>query len=700
MDFQGFQSALSPFFVVLLVLALIVLSFYSYRNQKNLSSTVKIGLSSLRLISFLVLIFLALNPFFFSSTQEIQPPKFLFLFDNSESVSISKGEYSGINDINTLIQGLELDNLENAEIDYFSLDGQTKQIQSLDSLTYQASESNFINAINQIQELEDDYTAAVLISDGIITFGRNPIISASNLSIPIYTIGLGDTSRVRDITINNIVTNETGYTNTRHIVDVEISQNGFENTSTLIGLYDSENSLIVEESIEFTASESVTNKRFEIDLLDEGITPFRFQVQPLNGEWSTENNSRTLTVDVLDSKTRILHLATEVHPDVKFIRTNLATDPSIELQTLTWLGDNRFVEQNQIEFDDLDLIILHGNPNQIINPELSQSINRTPTLYLDLPGSRRNISQNESFALTRSLGSQTFEMSILPNSSSESHPILDYDDISYGNLAPIISSIRTNIISADAIALLNTGFQGIDTQNPLLAITERGDLRRAHVSAWGWYRLSQSPSEDERNFTSQLFTNIVSWASNNPDNRRLKISPTRSSYNTSEKVTINASLNNESGAPEPDATIEIHIKSDDSEERIFNLDNLGGGNYSLTLDALNAGIFSFTATARKDNRVIDEQNGEFIIQDSNNELINIIRNDELLNALANETGGSYSPFNNIDSFWDSIDEAGLLQSNTVTVENYQFPIRSVFWFIMVLFLLGTEWVLRKYYSLP
>ena len=62
-------------------------------------------------------------------------------------------------------------------------------------------------------------------------------------------------------------------------------------------------------------------------------------------EWSTKNNAQTFVIDVQDSKTRILHISAEVHPDVKFLRSLLITDVSIELQTLTWLGGNNFVEK-------------------------------------------------------------------------------------------------------------------------------------------------------------------------------------------------------------------------------------------------------------------------------------------------------------------------------------------------------------------
>ncbi len=700
MEFQGFQSAYSTSIIFFVAIILVALAFYSYRNQKSLSPAVKVLLGSIRAVAFLVVLVLVLNPFFFSSEEQVQNPKILMLLDDSESTSILRGSYEGLESYEQVLK--KVANTEDAqlEVDYFTIGSGTTQIQSIDSLTFNQPASNFIEAITQIVESEDDYAATVMISDGIITIGRNPLITASGLSIPIHTIGIGDTSIVRDITINNVVTNATGYTNTRQVVEIEIAQNGYQNENTQVRILDASNNLISEENVTFTSSESVTTVTTEIELIEEGLVSYKVDVLPLNEEWSVLNNSRNFTIDVLDSKTRIVHISSEIHPDIKFIRSLLSTDPSIELTTLTWLGGNNFVEEFPENFEEFDLMILHGIPPQnpiIANTELLSS---SPTFYIELPKTRRRLNADFTFKLINNFGMQVFEMSLFPSNSIESHPILEYDEVSYQALAPILTSLRTELLVPDAIPLMNIGFQGIETPNPLMAISERGGIRRVHVAAWGWYTLFQSPSESEREFVSQLFLNIVNWASNNPDNRLLKVSPTQNSFGSNEQVIINASLINESGNPESEASIELHIYSQEDEERVFNLNNLGSGNYSLSFDALNTGIYSFTATARKDSRIIDEQSGEFVVEDSNLELINTSRNDELLIALANETGGTFTSFENVSEFWSNLREQTPLTQQTIEIESYHFPVRSFYWFILVLALLATEWVLRKNFSLP
>jgi hypothetical protein len=273
-------------------------------------------------------------------------------------------------------------------------------------------------------------------------------------------------------------------------------------------------------------------------------------------------------------------------------------------------------------------------------------------------------------------------------------------EIGFQNISPVISSLRSVSSFPDAIELFKSGFQGIETPNTVINVSERGSIRRASVSAWGWYRLYQSPIENEKAFVTQLFSNLATWTANDPDELRLKIKPIKQVFNLSDQVIINGNLNNESGEPEAEATIEFTLTPENGEERTSNMSNEGNGVYKFESSSLSPGLYSYSATARKGGREIDSQSGEFLVQDSNSELINTVRNDELLRTLANETGGQFFVWNDLQDFWATLNSNDILQQKEELVESYIFPVRSFFWFMLVLMLLGTEWIGRKYYSLP
>jgi hypothetical protein len=180
----------------------------------------------------------------------------------------------------------------------------------------------------------------------------------------------------------------------------------------------------------------------------------------------------------------------------------------------------------------------------------------------------------------------------------------------------------------------------------------------------------------------------------------LKVSPVKQSFSTAENPELNAILQNERSESEDDAIIEISLQSEDEDPRTFNMENTGNGNYQLLLPRLSQGLYDYTATARKGSREIETQSGQFLVSNTSMEFINTSRNDELLRSVARNSGGAYLPYNEATAIWDSLQTANILQPHTETIENYAFPVRNIYWFLLVLFLLGTEWIIRKYYSMP
>lgn len=621
----------------------------------------------------------------------------MVLADNSYSTAIQKGTYLGETSYREVLADLNFLGLSNSEFDFFSFDNSTRKITNLDSLTFLGSETNLLSAIDQIMELEEDYEAAILISDGIITYGRNPVMLAANLSIPVYTIALGDTSTVRDIIINNVITNSTGYTESQQLIEVDIAQKGFAGESITVELTDVRGIVRADTVVKFVNEEEVRTIELRIPLLNEGLQQYSVIISELENEWTYENNRTNFSIDVLDSKTKVLHFAFEIHPDVKMLRSVLSADPNIELTTRTWLGGNKFVEQDELE-EEYDLVIYHGLPGSA--SQLANQFSDIPTILLELPKSRRNSTSYPNLALLNNFGGQLFELNISPEIEKNAHPIMELPEVSFDLLAPVLSSLRINVEQPDGLILFQSVFQGVETRNPVIAVLERGGVRRVHVSAWNWFRMYQSNSESEHEFVSVLFTNMVNWTSNDPDDRRLKLSPSKASFNISEQIVLNGSLNNESGEPESSASIEITLTDNEGAEKVYGMDNLGSGRYQLTMEALSSGIYSYHGVARKGDRVIDEEFGEFIVENSNTELVNTVRDDALLASLANETGGKKFGFENISSFWTTLNSDGVLSSKSELVESYHFPVRSFWWFALILVLLGAEWIIRKNYSLP
>jgi hypothetical protein len=677
---------------------LLVLAWASYRKFRSISSTGRWALIALRGSALLIVLLLLLNPYFYSSRQvEVKPSIAVFL-DNSESIGITKGDYEGLSSYNQLLNSLNFDAIPEADFRFYAIGEQVSEFNP-DSLNASETQTNLAEPIKSILEMEQQVQAALIISDGIITFGRNPSINAANSSIPLYTIAVGDTSGVRDISISNVLTNTTGYTNTKHIIEAEISQSGFANNTVIVSLL-SGDEVLIEQPVSFDTNNQVKQVQFEPELTEEGLKQYEVRATPLPDEWTESNNSQLFTIDVLDSKVKILHAAFQIHPDVKAIRSVINEDENTDLSTLTWLGGGRYAEEMP-EVDEFNLIVVHGTPPSRHAVSYLNSIAETPTIFFELNG-RPDLgyADIETLRLINPQTNRVAQVRLNQLLDQDQQPILELPEINLNDTPSLYSGLRSELSDMQSTALYSINFDGINTESPAIAVLEQGNIRRSHVLPWGWFKWLQSTNAAEREYASALIANLVSWTASDPDDRKLRIAPAKKTFSTAEAPVINASLRNERGDPEKEGIIEVQVNSEAGTARSFNMESLGNGNYSLTLPRLSEGLYKYQAAARKAEREIESKSGEFLVSNSSSELTNTLRDDALLRTIAANSGGSFFTYNEALAVWDSLRAANVLQTRTQTVENYMFPVRTFYWFAIVLLLLGSEWLLRKYYSLP
>jgi len=700
-DFQGFQNSIPFWLIAVLLIVSALLTWFSYKGYKNLPIVIKSVVIGLRASALFILIILLLNPFFQSTDTRLLKPDFLIFADNTASTAISKGDYRGKETYDQVLSDLNLQNRDGINYESF-LFGAEVIPAPLDSLKLNQGETNLYNFIEIVQQKELSSKGVILISDGIYTFGQNPVFTARELSVPIFTIALGDTQSVRDIVISSINTVPTGYVNTQHTINATIQNSGFEDRMVEVRLSDGEN-VLQSKSIQLNEPGTQQIVSFEIEFETEGLKQYQVQVQQLSEEWSTENNTRLVTVDVIDTKTRVIHIAYEIHPDVKMIRDILSRDENIELIRRTWIRDNQYIEGNlPVNRDSLDLLVLHGLPAQTATQiSLSSFIQNLPTVFIQTPLSlnRPSSSNISGVSLLEQTQLRAQEVQFTFAMPTEGHPVLELPDIEPFNLPPVTAPFRGSALSPLSTSLFNVLYQGVETSQSIIAVTEAGTRRRAHINAHGWYRVYQTGTEQQREFVRMLFENIVNWTSENPDRRRLKITPEKKIFNTGENVILNGFLTNESGEEESDAKIDVEIIAPDNTSRTFTMKNNGQGNYSLSVNSGINGTYSYNAVALKGDRTIDTASGEYVVDKNSDELVNTTRNDQLLKSLAAQTGGSYYTYSSVDEFWRDLNQSGLLNREQVSENKFHFVIHSPIWFLVVLLFLTAEWVIRKYYAL-
>lgn len=697
---HGFSPVLPiPLILILLVIS-VAAAWWSYRkvtssgeNEYRLPI-----LLTLRIVTFLMLSLLLLNPFRLITESDRALPGIALYFDNSQSMTIERGNYMGSNEYKEIIE-----DFLSIEDDRFSFSIHSFDNSVLDTLpNFKGTGTHLHRVMEHIRENTFGLVAAILISDGIPTVGRNPHFAAQQISVPILTFAVGDTSEVRDIAVTDVNYTPHSYLNTRQTLSVEIFHEGLaERNATLNLIMDGE--IIETRVLDFTTDRGSLLHNFTVEFDETGFFDFRIEVPPLDDELTDRNNTFDFTIEVIDDKTLIHSLAFEVHPDISAVRRVMASDIQNELIVTNFLSENRFTGTDHFTLEEpADLLVLHGVPPAGSGiTEWIEALNM-PVIHFSLPFSQRNPNStlfDALFGITISPSGSVTAVEIDQSSSLESHPLLD-------NLTIPVRMPRLNTVWADyrlsplSRPLIGLNSDGVGIEQPMLIVDESGAHRMATVTTYGWHRFSQSSDPMVSDFFSQLVTNLVSWSATASDSRNLTLHPLRESYSESDPVTMRASLFNERGEPEREALIRLEIYYGDEEESLqeFTMSHLQDEIYESGIGIFPVGIYRAVAEATVGDRVIGVAESRFYITWSNIEFLNTRRNDQLLSQIAEVTGGIFVEDGDIDpiiQFLETIETDQITEMET----RRDYLHSHFYWFLIVLLLLTAEWILRKQLSL-
>lgn len=702
--FQGFSPILPVIIILSLLVISLLISWWSYAHIETVTTIKKWGLISLRGSALFILVLLLLNPFLTEQFTTSEKPSIAVYLDNSQSMSIERGEYAGAETYNNIINDFEQSRTDDFNYTIYYFDSEIRENTELD---LSGTSTNLHRVIEHAREFETAYSAAFLFSDGIVTQGRDPVFSAQHLQTPIITVPVGDTSRVMDIALSDINFTTPVYTNTEHIFGIELQQEGYEGESVPVH-FSVDGERIETQNIDFNAPSTSHDLDFTLTFENDGFYEIEISTPVQPEELTGQNNSSSVSVEVLDDKTNILSIAFEVHPDVSSIRRLIATDQQNELFSSTVIGEERFVgvDPREIE-EDMELIVLLGLPES--NSALYQWIleQSVPVLYVATPSSFQyktdsNIINLIGYSMS---GRQGFlPLHIQSFEEQRSHPVLEVNIPNLQRLPTLQSTMGNYSTSANSETLLMAEYQRNPTDIPLLIVEDASSHRIASVNAFGWYRFDHHSNREVRDFYRDLFTNLVSWTSTTPDRRTLTLEPTKDSFTENEPVQMRATLFNERGEPEPEAFIEIEISREDDpggESSVFRMNHHRNENYRATLSNYPEGIYRVSATAVKNNRTIGTAETNIRVSTSTVEFLNTKRDDEMLRQLATLTDGLFLEnvdFTRANQFLQEGDFGEIRQE--ITTDYLYIHEFGWAWFSLVLILLSAEWLLRRSVSLP
>lgn len=707
--YQDLQISLA-FSGIYLLIALILIAIYSvyvYRYTiPQIQPLKKILLVTLRVSALLTLCLILFEPILnLSKKLNLEPVNLVFI-DNSRSIRIE----DGTDRLSTVkkILGDFSGSASESNLSFYEFGNSVNPIgvDSLDEINFSDGATNFQDVFNSIQNSEENIASITIVSDGVITSGSNPYYDLVNAGIPVFTIGIGDTTQRTDIELKKVLRNDIVYAETPTSIVATISNKGFSGESITAALYE-DNKFNSQQTVNLNPS-GIQNITFDYKPQSSGEKKLNIQLSPLKGEFTTANNKQVFYVNVLSNKIKVLLLASSPNADLTFIKNSLKRDQNFQINSIVQISKDKFQENlNYNVVDSADVLFLIGFPSDVTPEELLNRVikkireKKTPFFVTLSAGTSMNRLSRFGNELPFSIA-QTF------NGSKEIQPFISPEQIanpifrradknsldSWNNLPPVSQPNAIFSPRVESKTLAQIKVNNNVANSPLIISSSFSGRRSIAVLAkdlWKW-KLQVAPKGLD--LFDSFIVNSLRWLRAGEDQKLVNVKTLKKNFSQGERIEFSAEVFNESFDPVSDAEIKIKISSEKNNYET-DMQNVGSGLYEGSIVINEPGDFNFSAEATADNKILGKDNGSFNVGEIDIEMVNPVMNYPFLSLLANETGGSFYFANDYSSLLNKLRELKINSSKEKLVTS-EIALWSDAWMLIVAVLLfSIEWFIRK-----
>ncbi len=643
------------------------------------------------------------------------------MLDTSASMALTDGDTTRMIQAQALLTPEALANLsETYTILPYSFAETADSLPNFADLPAPGTASNLGQSILQTlrQATSSSLGALILISDGADNTGtitQNELSEITGFGVPIHTVGMGRELIPEDLELEEVVlpTKALAGTTLTARVNIRHDQAG----TARIKVYDGDTFLTTEE-VELSADQNSTAAFIDIEVPEPGQLDLRFTLDPINGERVLTNNSRASVVDVPEDKYRILYIEGEPRWEYKFLQRALGDDPSIQLSTLLKVTPNKYYRQGIDGPEQLadgfptmrevlfayDALIIGSmqvgeftqNQQDMIRDFVSErggSLMMIAGLNgLGLGGWGESV-VGEVLPSHLSLQDAEFirqKAPVILTDSGKLAPMLKFSDSDTENsqmwseLPEVADYQNLGPLRPAATTLLEVSVGG---RNQPLLVTQPYGRGQSYILATGgtWRWQMSLPLEDMRHetFWRQLGRNLVA---NSP--RPFELSATVQN----EDIVVRAEMRDPEDEINQGVAITAVASSDTGELVNMELLPVAGqpGVYQSSFSPASNGLYSIEAITRKGEDLVSSTQTAARF-DQGQETFDIRQNRALLQRISAATGGKYwTP-----AQWGEIGPAIAYSSAGITEQQISFLWDAPFFFLLLLALKTTEWLLRR-----
>ena len=664
------EFELSILWILPAILLAVSLAYFLYRKRNvpwNRNQNIFLG--TLRFLSIFLILLLCLNPLIHNVNNEIERPLIVVGIDNSLSIS----SVHSLEELESIISNLrEIFTDVGDDKDYFfeieNLEGNT------DLLDFQNPTSDisyFFHHLNK-EYFGRNVAGAVLISDGIYNQGASP--EYLNFHFPVYTVGIGDTSELKDAAITRVRNNEIAYAGNAFPLLVSISGSAYAGLTSKLVVSEKKKIL---SSYEITFQKNPVDTLILIDAEGSGVKHYTLSITAFENEITLENNQHEVFVDILESQKKILISGQSPHPDMKAI--NQVLEETGNYKVFTYIDGIYEKPENesfdvQILFDGVAPLPGKSGIWWINSSDTGQHLNKVNFVKVSTKGSPDQVIPvlNEAFS--------AFTLSEESSRMKEYPPI----NVPFGDYR-LVGSYEV---------LLYQEVASFQTDKPLMVFLLDGSQKLAVTMGkgiWQW-KLREAAYYGDHKLFSEMIQKTVQYLSIHENKKQFKVSPSKNLFTEGELVIFDVEIYNEIFEPlegQP-YTLEIINKNNEIEKFSF---VYGSSNRIANTIALRAGTYIFQASTTIKNKKLIEK-GEFVVGKLQIEQRQLQADHKILRRIASKSGGKYFYYTEMDALKKDLE--GSEFTGKIHSDTSRQPLITVVWILILIGgLLCTEWIFRK-----
>ncbi len=693
----------STLLIFLFILMLTGFSFFVYKYTiPKISSGLRIFLIFVRALIFSLIMFLFFEPVLSLVHKDYVEPETAIYIDNSSSIS-AKDSLKRLEKTLAFISDLNSTHGIKTKFYTFGRKPDTLEVEKSKIINFSNSQTNFASIIENIKKNNSQLNSAVILSDGIITDGIDPTYQAERLQIPIFTIGIGDSTKKKDIQIYNILYNQVIYADKPTTIEVAVKNYGFENRNTRISLFE-ENKFI--EAKDLILSETGLNKiPFTYKPDGNGERKLTVSISPLADEATSKNNSRVFYLNVLDTRLQVCLIAGTPSADVSAISKALSADKNIQLKKLIQISQNKFwndVNPNVIDSANIFFLIdfPSANTSQNLIDKISSSFNRNKPVFFLLSSGvslKRLTSFEKALPFSFSTSADDF-IHVEPELSYESyvsHFSTSNSNKDVWNNLPHVTQYSTELSAKPGSNILvKSKARNISIGNPLIVSRSLGNQRVISILAGDIWRWQLQSAERNPEFFDNFINDCVKWLSVSSQQKQFSISMDKKSYSQGDEVEFTAELYDQTFSPIDTAKISLQISFNSKmTELIFS--HVGNGIYTSKFTPSESGNFNFQGAAVLNGLTLNSDRGRFNVGEIQIEMLDTRMRMEFLKFLSNTTNGNYYSIDDYSGLIERLIKLNQFSSKEIFSKS-EFQFWSNKWILVfIISLFSIEWFTRK-----